>query len=103
MLSRCCRPGAGPPARGARSRRGGRRRLIAVTPAAESFVPPLMRAFSDLHPEIELTLDVGNRQTVLARIQNHEADVAILGRPPRDARLESLPLVSTEVFCIAAP
>jgi DNA-binding transcriptional LysR family regulator len=80
-----------------------RLRLIAVTTAAESFVPPLMRAFSDLHPEIELTLDVGNRQTVLARIQNHEADVAILGRPPADERLESLPLVSNEIVCIAAP
>jgi DNA-binding transcriptional LysR family regulator len=80
-----------------------RLRLIAVTTAAESFVPPLMRAFSDLHPEIHLTLDVGNRQTVLARIQNHEADVAILGRPPTDDRLESLPLVSNEIVCIAAP
>src|ERR1700744_2803612 len=77
--------------------------LVAVTTAAESFVPPLMRVFADLHPEIELTLDVGNRQTVLTRIQNHEADVAILGRPPADERLESLPLVSNEIVCIAAP
>jgi LysR family transcriptional regulator, low CO2-responsive transcriptional regulator len=80
-----------------------RLRLIAVTTAAESFVPPLMHAFSDLHPEIELVLDVGNRQTVLARIHNHEADVAILGRPPADERLESLPLMSNEIVCIAAP
>jgi LysR family transcriptional regulator, low CO2-responsive transcriptional regulator len=80
-----------------------RLRLIAVTTAAESFVPPLMRAFSDLHPEIGLTLDVGNRETVLARIDNHEADVAILGRPPADERLESLPLISNEIVCIAAP
>src|ERR1700759_841339 len=35
--------------------------LAAVTTAAESFVPPLMRAFSDEHPEIALTLAVGNR------------------------------------------
>src|SRR4029077_9795532 len=39
-----------------------RLRIIAVTTAAESFVPPLMRAFSDQHPRIELTLDVGNRE-----------------------------------------
>jgi DNA-binding transcriptional LysR family regulator len=80
-----------------------RLRLIAVTTAAESFVPPLMHAFSELRPEIELMLDVGNRQTVLARIQSHESDVAILGRPPADERLESLPLVSNEIVCIAAP
>jgi LysR family transcriptional regulator, low CO2-responsive transcriptional regulator len=80
-----------------------RLRLIAVTTAAESFVPPLMRAFADRHPDVELTLGVGNRQTVLTRIQNHEADVAILGRPPADERLASLPLVSNEIVCIAAP
>jgi len=82
---------------------GRRLRLIAVTTAAETFVPPLMREFSDRHPEISLTLDVGNRQTVLARIHSHEADVAILGRPPADDRLSALPLVSNEIVCIASP
>jgi len=81
---------------------GRRLRLIAVTTAAETFVPPLMRAFSDCHPEVALTLDVGNRQTVLDRIHSHEADVAILGRPPADDRLSALPLVSNEIVCIAA-
>src|SRR5437868_9401603 len=33
-----------------------RLRIAAVTTAAESFVPPLMQAFSSRHPDIELTL-----------------------------------------------
>ena len=77
--------------------------IIAVTTAAESFVPPLMRAFSDEHPRIELTLDVGNRERVLDRIRSRRADVAILGKPPPDDRIVAAPLFENEIVCIAAP
>ena len=36
-------------------------RLAAVTTAGEHIVPPLIEAFSTLHPDIKLNLDVGNR------------------------------------------
>jgi DNA-binding transcriptional LysR family regulator len=80
-----------------------RLRIIAVTTAAESFVPPLMSAFSQRHPEIELTLDVDNRRAVLDRILSHGADVAVLGRPPAEDRLRAEPLARNEIVCIAAP
>ena len=78
-------------------------RIIAVTTAAESFVPPLMPAFSQRHPTIELTLDVDNRRAVLDRILSHGADVAVLGRPPAEERLGAEPLAPNEIVCIAAP
>ena len=37
-------------------------RLAAVTTAGEHIVPPLIEAFSALHPDIKLNLDVGNRE-----------------------------------------
>lgn len=77
--------------------------IIAVTTAAESFVPPIMRAFSDRHPEIALSLDVGNMQSVLDGIRGHRVDVAILGRPPVDERLIADPFVENEIVCITAP
>jgi LysR family transcriptional regulator, low CO2-responsive transcriptional regulator len=76
--------------------------IAAVTTAAESFVPPLMRAFSQAHPEIELTLDVGNRQDVLDRVRAHMVDVAISGKPPADDRLVAEPLIDNEIACITA-
>ena len=82
---------------------GRRLRIAAVTTAAESFVPTLMRAFADEHPEIELTLDVGNRQQVLDRVLDHSVDVAISGRPPTDDRLTAEPLMINEIVCITAP
>jgi DNA-binding transcriptional LysR family regulator len=79
-----------------------RLQIAAVTTAAESFVPGLMRAFSDQNPEIELTLVVGNRQDVLDRVLNHTADVAISGKPPGDERLLAEPFMQNEIVCITA-
>lgn len=80
-----------------------RLRIIAVTTAAESFVPPLMSAYSQHDPAIELTLDVDNRRAVIDRILAHGADVAVLGTPPSDERLAAQPLARNEIVCIAAP
>ena len=80
-----------------------RLRIAAVTTAAESFVPPLMRAFSSRHPDIELTLDVGNRDWVFDRVLSHLADVAISGKPPADERLIAEPLLENQIACITSP
>jgi LysR family transcriptional regulator, low CO2-responsive transcriptional regulator len=77
-------------------------RIAAVTTAAESFVPLLMRAFADRHPGIELTLDVGNRPYVFDRVLSHSSDVAISGTPPADERLVAEPLMDNEIVCITA-
>ena len=80
-----------------------RLRIAAVTTAAESFVPPLMRAFSTRHPDIELALDVGNREYVFERVLTHAADVAIAGKPPADERLLAEPLLENQIACITSP
>ena len=77
-------------------------RIAAVTTAAESFVPALMRAFAIEHPEVELTLDVGNRTDVLERVLGHAADVAISGTPPTNARLVAEPLMDNAIVCVTA-
>ncbi len=80
-----------------------RLRLAAVTTAAESFVPPLMRAFGQSNEGIGLTLAVGNREQVLDLVLDHRADVAIGGRPPRDPRIQSTPILVNEFVLITAP
>jgi len=77
-------------------------KIAAVTTAAESFVPPLMRAFAQEHPGLELALDVGNRQRVLERVLAHAADVAITGRPPVDDRLVAMPIMDNQIICITS-
>jgi DNA-binding transcriptional LysR family regulator len=90
-------------AREAEAEAGRLVRIAAVTTAAESFVPPLMREFASTHPDVELTLDVGNREYVFERVLSHLADVAISGKPPADARLVAEPLLENQIACITGP
>jgi LysR family transcriptional regulator, low CO2-responsive transcriptional regulator len=78
-------------------------RIAAVTTAAEHIVPPLMQAFSARHPDIELTVEVGNRGRVFERAADHTADVAIGGSPPDDGRLVAVPFMENEIVLIAPP
>jgi DNA-binding transcriptional LysR family regulator len=87
----------------AASASGRRLRIAAVTTAAESFVPQMMRDFAHDHPDVELTLDVGNRAHVIESVLRHNADVAISGTPPGDDRLVAEPLTENRIICITAP
>lgn len=78
-------------------------RIAAVTTAAEHIVPPLMQAFAAAHPDVELTVEVGNRGVVFDRAAEHVADVAIGGRPPADGRLVGEPFMENEIVLIAPP
>jgi LysR family transcriptional regulator, low CO2-responsive transcriptional regulator len=90
-------------AREAAAGAGRKLEIAAVTTAAESFVPGVMRAFAEQHPEVELTLVVGNRQDVLERVLAHSADVAITGKPPGDEGLLAQPFMDNQIVCITAP
>ncbi|MEA2256358.1 MAG: LysR family transcriptional regulator, low CO2-responsive transcriptional regulator [Solirubrobacteraceae bacterium] len=78
-------------------------RIAAVTTAAESFVPALMRAFSLRHPDVRLGLSVGNRSRVIDLLLSHKADVAFGGRPPGDQRIRARPFRPNELVLISAP
>ena len=78
-------------------------RIAAVTTAAESFVPALMRAFSLVAPDVRLGLSVGNRGQVLDWLVTHQADVAFGGRPPNDERIDARPFRANELLLIGAP
>jgi DNA-binding transcriptional LysR family regulator len=61
-----------------------------------------MQAFATLYPEVGLGLEVGNRDRVLAIVLGHEADVAIAGRPPRDARIVAHPILPNELVLVTS-
>ncbi len=78
-------------------------RISAVTTAGEYLAPPLIQAFAAHRPAIAVQLEVGNRQRVMARLADREADVAIAGRPPSDGRFAALPFLDNEIVVIAPP
>jgi DNA-binding transcriptional LysR family regulator len=76
-------------------------RIGAVTTAGEHIAPQLMQAYAACHPEVTLSLDVGNRERVFERLRSHRSDVAIGGRPPDD--LVGEPFLDNPIVVITAP
>src|SRR5215211_2056994 len=77
-------------------------RIDAVTTAGEHIAPQLMQAFAARHPEIALSVDVGNRERVFERLRTHRSDVAIGGRPP-DEQVVGERFLDNPIVVITAP
>jgi len=77
-------------------------RIAAVTTAGEYLVPPLLEAFSERHPDIAVSLYVGNRELVFERLRAHRSDLAVGGRPPGEG-IEGEHFLNNPVVIIAAP
>jgi DNA-binding transcriptional LysR family regulator len=79
----------------------GRLRLASVTTAGEHLAPPLLASFLATHPEVAVSLEVGNRRRVADLLAHHEVDLAIGGRPPPGA--ETLAVRANRLVVISAP
>jgi LysR family transcriptional regulator, low CO2-responsive transcriptional regulator len=74
-------------------------RLVAVNTAGEYLVPPLIRAYRQLHPGVNVLLEVGNRATVFERLESRRADIGIGGRPPGRS-LVGYPFLGNELVVV---
>jgi len=77
-------------------------RISAVTTAGEYLVPQLIQAFRERRPEVEISLDVGNREVVFQRVLDHTVDVAVTGRIPDDDRLVGEDFAGNEFVLVTA-
>lgn len=58
---------------------------IGIVSTAKYFVPHLLARFQEEHPGIEVKLRVAsNREQLVAQMQAGEADLTIMGRPPKE-------------------
>lgn len=87
-------------ARGAADPHRGRLRLASATTAGEHLAPPLLASFLAAHPEVTVSLEVGNRRRVADLLAHHEVDLAIGGRPPTGA--ETLATKPNRLVVVAA-
>jgi LysR family transcriptional regulator, low CO2-responsive transcriptional regulator len=77
-------------------------RISAVTTAGEYLAPQLIQAFRERHRDLEISLDVGNREVVFRRVLDHDVDVAITGRIPDDERLVGRDFADNEFVLVTA-
>ena len=74
--------------------------ISAVTTAGEYLVPQLIQSFRERHPDLEISLDVGNREVVFQRVLDHAVDVAVTGRIPDDERFAGVDFADNEFVLV---
>jgi DNA-binding transcriptional LysR family regulator len=55
---------------------------IGAVSTAKYFVPFMISGFSKLHPNVDISLSIGNRQEIGNALRGYDLDIAIMGRPP---------------------
>lgn len=78
----------------------GRLRLTVVT-TAKYFAPQLLGLFCQKYPGIEVALKVTNREEALERLTENEDDLYILGQPPEELDVESVPFLENPLVVLA--
>lgn len=55
---------------------------IGMVTTARYFMPRMITEFQQLHPEIDISVSIANREKVITALESGQIDVAIMGRPP---------------------
>jgi DNA-binding transcriptional LysR family regulator len=76
---------------------------LAVVSTANYFLPPLIATLSERHPGMSISLQVANREDVLAALADNRTDLAMTGQPPESADLVAVPFKDNPLVVIAAP
>jgi len=74
---------------------------VGVVSTVSYFAIRLISQFRAEHPEVRITLNVVNRETLLEQLANNEVDLALMGQPPAGHDLESTPFMENPLVVIA--
>lgn len=76
---------------------------VTVATTANAFATRMLAMFSQQHEGVTVSLDVTNREHLLRQLAENEKDIAIMGRPPEDAELETAAFADNPLVVVAAP
>ena len=76
---------------------------IAVASTVNYFATRLLATFARLHPSVQITLDVTNRETLLEKLEGNQPDIVLMGKPPKDLDLDADDFMDNPLIMIARP
>ena len=82
---------------------GGGRLRISVASTANYFIPTLLGTFSRRYPQVTVSLDVTNRETLLRQLTENSIDLAIMGQPPAGLDVEAQTFMENPLVIVAPP
>lgn len=74
---------------------------VAVVSTAKYFVPRLLGRFCAAYPDVDIALEVQNRDGVVARLRENRDDLYIMSMPPADIELEQHAFLPNPLVVIA--
>jgi DNA-binding transcriptional LysR family regulator len=81
---------------------GGRLR-ISVATTANYFIPTLLGSFSRRYPDVTVSLDVTNRETLLRQLSENTVDLVVMGQPPAEADVTAQAFMDNPLVVVAPP
>lgn len=75
---------------------------VSAASTASVFAARLLALFRALHPDVHLSLNVVNRETLLRHLAGNDVDLALMGQPPDDRDLTARPFMDNPLVVIAA-
>ena len=81
---------------------GGQLRIAAIS-SANYFAPRLLGEFLQRFPDVRVSIDIKRQEHVLKQVADNEVDMAIMGQPPVDMKVEAIPFMDNPLVIIASP
>ena len=75
---------------------------VSAASTASVFAARLLALFGSLHPDVKISLNVVNRETLLLHLNENSIDLALMGRPPDDRALLAQAFMENPLVVIAA-
>ncbi len=75
---------------------------VAVVSTAKYFVPRILGSFCQRYPEIDIELEVQNRNGVIENLRTNRNDLYIMSIPPDDIDIDKQPFLPNPLVVVAA-
>ncbi len=75
---------------------------VALVTTAKHFLPRMLGEFYQRYPDIEIDLEIANRDKIVERIRNNQDDLYVMSLPPRELDVVSYPFLDND-FVVLAP
>jgi len=85
--------------------RGLKRGNVKLTMAATAnyFAPQMIAGFHQFYPDARITLEVANREGLIAALDENSSDMVIMGRPPPSLEVDKEAFCDNPLVVIASP
>lgn len=87
---------------GLKGLRRGKLRVALVT-TAKYFLPRMLGAFCRRYPDIDIELEIANRERIVERLRGNQDDLYVMSYPPADLDIVSRPFLDNELVVVAPP